>query len=167
MKPKSFAGMRCSIAGAMEAIGDRWAMLVLRDLAFGVRRYDDLRATSGIPTTTLATRLKHLEAHGLVEKQAYQAHPPRFEYRLTRKGRDLSTVLTALREWGDRWDASGYGAPTVEMVDRESGHPLRLALVDAQTGQLVPRNRATIRAGAGADDLVRSLVDKFNSEDAA
>jgi DNA-binding HxlR family transcriptional regulator len=167
MKPKSFAGMRCSIAGAMEAIGDRWAMLVLRDLAFGVTRYDDLRATSGIPTTTLATRLKHLEAHGLVEKRAYQDHPPRHEYRLTRKGRDLSTVLTALREWGDRWDASGFGAPTVEMVDRESGHPMRLALVDAETGQPVPPKRATIRAGPGADDLVRSLVDKFNSGDAA
>jgi DNA-binding HxlR family transcriptional regulator len=166
VKAKSFAGMRCSIAGAMEAIGDRWAMLVLRDLAFGVRRYDELRVTSGIPTTTLASRLKHLEAHGLVEKRAYQDHPPRFEYRLTPKGRDLSTVLAALREWGDRWDATGYGAPTVEMIDRESGRRLRLGLMDAQTGQPVPRSRATIRAGPGADDLVRSLVDKFNSGDA-
>jgi DNA-binding HxlR family transcriptional regulator len=167
MKSKSFAGMRCSIAGAMEQIGDRWAMLVLRDLAFGVRRYDELRASSGIPTTTLATRLKHLETHGLIEKRAYQAHPPRFDYRLTAKGRDLATVLTALREWGDRWDATGYGAPSVELVDDASGHPLRLAFVDAETGQPVPRRRARLRAGPGADDLIRSLVDRLNSGDAA
>ena len=65
MKSKSFAGMRCSIAGALEAIGDRWAILVLRDLAFGLSRYDELKASSGIPSTTLSSRLKHLEAHGL------------------------------------------------------------------------------------------------------
>ena len=163
MKPKSFAGMRCSIAGAMEAIGDRWAMLVLRDLMLGVRRYDDLRATSGIPTTTLATRLKHLEKHGLVEKRAYQQRPARFEYRLTPKGRDLWKVTTALREWGDRWDASGYGAPSVELVDRETGHDLVLGLIDAQTGQPLPRERAAVRAGPAADDHVRSLLDRLNS----
>ncbi|MDP3766794.1 MAG: winged helix-turn-helix transcriptional regulator, partial [Dehalococcoidia bacterium] len=68
MRPKSFAGMRCSIAGALEMIGDRWAILLLRDLALGLHRYDDLRRNTGIPTTTLATRLRNLEAHGLVER---------------------------------------------------------------------------------------------------
>jgi len=164
MKPKSFAGMRCSIAGALEAIGDRWAILVLRDLALGVRRYDDLHASSGIPTTTLATRLKHLEAHGLVEKRPYQERPPRHEYVLTEKGRDLWKVTTALREWGDLWDASGYGAPTVEVVDRDTGRDLTLALVDPETGRAVPRDRVRYRPGPGADDLVRDLLAQLNPQ---
>ena len=162
MKPKSFAGMRCSVAGALEAIGDRWAILLLRDLALGVNRYDDLRANSAIPTTTLANRLRHLERNGIVEKRRYQEHPPRHEYVLTDKGRDLWKVTTALREWGDRWDASGYGAPTVEVVDRDTGHELTLALVDPATGQAIPRNRIHYRPGPGADDLVSDLLARFD-----
>lgn len=162
MKSKSFAGMRCSIAGALEAIGDRWAILVLRDLAFGLSRYDDLRGSLGIPTTTLAARLKHLEAHGLIERVRYQDRPPRDEYRLTDKGRSLWKVTTALREWGDQWDATGYGAPTIEVVDRETGHELRLALVDPQTGHAVSGERIQYRPGPGADDNVRALLNGIN-----
>ena len=167
MKSKSFAGMRCSIAGALEAIGDRWAILVLRDLALGLSRYDELQASSGIPNTTLSTRLKHLEAHGLVEKRPYQDNPPRHAYALTEKGRDLWKVTTALREWGDRWDATGYGAPTVEVVDRDTGRDLTLALVDPQTGRAVPRERIQYRPGPGADDLAKALLDKLNPGAAA
>ena len=150
MKPKSFAGMRCSIAGALELIGDRWALLVIRDLSLGLRRYDDLRASTGIPAATLAARLKHLAGAGIVERVQYQERPPRDEYRLTEKGRDLWKVNVALREWGDRWDASGFGQPMVEIIDRETGRPLTLALVDAQTGVAVPLERAQLRAGPGA-----------------
>ncbi|HZZ90247.1 MAG TPA: helix-turn-helix domain-containing protein [Caulobacteraceae bacterium] len=163
MKAKSFAGMRCSVAGALEAIGDRWAILVLRDLSLGMSRYDELQASSGIPTTTLANRLKHLEAHGLVERARYQERPPRDEYRLTRKGRDLWKVTTALREWGDRWDASGYGAAPLELVDRETGHELRLALVDRDTGRAVPLERVRLRPGPAADDDVRALLHRLNN----
>ena len=117
-------------AGALEAIGDRWAVLLLRDLSLGLSRYDDLQASTGMPTTTLSTRLKHLETTGLIERTPYQDNPPRFEYRLTDKGRDLWKVTTALREWGDRWNANGLGASTIEMVDGRSGRPVVLALVD-------------------------------------
>lgn len=159
MKPKSFSGMRCSIAGALELIGDRWALLLIRDLSLGLSRYDDLRASASIPAATLASRLKHLAASGIVERVRYQERPPRDEYRLTRMGRDLWKVSIALREWGDRWDASGYGAPAVETVDRETGRPLKLALVDAETGQAVPADRATLRPGPGADDHIRRLLE--------
>lgn len=158
MKARSFAGMRCSIAGALEHIGDRWALLLIRDLSLGLNRFEDLRASTGIPAATLASRLKHLVASGIVERVPYNERPPRLEYRLTPKGRDLWKVSVALREWGDRWDASGFGAPTVEMVDRESGRPLILSLVDAETGQAIPINRATLRPGPGADDQVRRLL---------
>ncbi len=161
MRPKSFAGMRCSIAGALEMIGDRWAILLLRDLALGLHRYDELRRSTGIPTTTLATRLRNLEVQRLVERVRYRDRPPRDEYRLTDKGRDLWKVTTALREWGDRWDATGYGAPTIQVVDQETGHELRLALVDPHTGRAVPRERVRYRPGPGADDTVRALIDNL------
>jgi DNA-binding HxlR family transcriptional regulator len=159
MKPKSFAGMRCSIAGALELIGDRWALLVIRDLSLGLSRYEDLRASTGIPAATLAARLKHLAAAGIVERVRYQERPPRNEYRLTPKGRDLWKVSIALREWGDRWDATGFGAPTVQTFDRETGRPLTLALVDAETGRAVPLERVQLRPGPGADDTVRRLLE--------
>lgn len=162
MKPKSFAGMHCSIAGALELIGDRWALLLIRDLSLGLRRHDDLRASTGIPTATLAARLKHLEAGGIVERVRYQDRPPRDEYRLTPKGRDLWKVSVALREWGDRWDASGYGQPTVETIDRETGRPLTLALVDTETGIAVPPARVALRPGPGADDSIRRLLEPAN-----
>lgn len=159
MKSKSFAGMRCSIAGALELIGDRWALLVIRDLSLGLRRYDDLRSSTGIPAATLAARLKHLEAGDIVERARYQDRPPRDEYRLTPKGRDLWKVSVALREWGDRWNASGYGQPTVETIDRDTGRALKLALVDAETGVAVQPGQIQLRPGPGADDAIRRLLD--------
>ena len=158
MRAKSFAGMTCSVAGALEAIGDRWAVLLLRDLSLGLSRYDELPASTGMPTTTLSTRLKHLDSSGQVERRPDQDNPPRHEYRLTDKGRDLWKVTTALREWGDRWDTNGLGAPTIELVDAASGRPLVLALVDQETGQPVPRGRARLRPGPAADANVRKLL---------
>jgi DNA-binding HxlR family transcriptional regulator len=158
MKAKSFAGMRCSIAGALEMIGDRWSLLVIRDLSFGLRRYEELQASTGIPAATLAARLKHLEAKGIIERVRYQKRPPRDEYVLTEKGRDLGKVGIALREWGDRWDATGFGQPSIELVDRKTGRPVELALVDAETGKAVPRERIEFRAGPGADDSTRLLL---------
>lgn len=163
MKPKSFTGMRCSIAGALELIGDRWTLLLIRDLSLGLRRYDDLRASMGIPEATLAARLKHLTEHGIVERARYQERPPRDEYRLTPKGRDLWKVCVALREWGDRWDATGFGAPTVETVDRTTGRKLVLALVDSETGAAVPRQHVQFRAGPGADDATRKLLENLDT----
>lgn len=159
MKARSFAGMRCSIAGALEHIGDRWSLLLIRDLFFGLNRFEDLRSSTGIPAATLAARLKHLVESGIVERVPYNERPPRLEYQLTPKGRDLWKVSVALREWGDRWDASGFGAPSVEMVERDTGRPLVLSLVDAETREAVPVNRAVLRSGPGADDAIRKLLE--------
>lgn len=158
MKAKSFAGMRCSIAGALELIGDRWAILIIRDLSLGLTRYDQFRASTGIPAATLASRLKALSESGIIETTRYSEHPPRDAYRLTPKGRDLWKVTLALREWGDRWDATGYGAPSVETVDRETGRPLTLGLVDRTTGEAVPPRRAMLKPGPGADAAMRERL---------
>lgn len=158
MQTKSFVGMRCSIAGALELIGDRWAFLILRDLSLGLSRYDDLQSSTGIPAATLSARLKHLVSSNIVDRVRYQDRPPRDEYRLSKKGRDLWKVSVALREWGDRWDASGFGAPAIELVDRESGRPLTLALIDAMTNEVIPLERARLRPGPTADPAIQRLL---------
>lgn len=156
MRTKSFTGMTCSIAGALEAVSDRWGFLILRDMLLGLTRYDAFQTSSGIPAQTLANRLKHLETYGLIERSRYQDKPPRDEYLLTEKGRDLAAVITALREWGDRWDAHGSpeGAPVV-LTNSRTGNEVRLALVDTQTGAVVPMDAAKPIEGPGADPLTR------------
>lgn len=92
----------CPVARALEKIGERWTILILRDLLLrGPHRFQDLmQSLDGIGPTTLSTRLKSLEASGLVERRFYSDHPPRAEYLLTEKGQSLGPVLAALRDWG-------------------------------------------------------------------
>jgi DNA-binding HxlR family transcriptional regulator len=161
MKSKSFDGMACSIAGVMDAIGDRWAVLILRDLSLGLSRYEDLRRSTGVTNATLSDRLKHLEDHELVERRQYQTNPQRYEYRLTAKGRDTILVLQALLQVGDKWAVSGDAGPPLEFVDRKTGHPVKLARVDSETGQGVRLQDVQPQAGPGADELVRWRLTHF------
>jgi DNA-binding HxlR family transcriptional regulator len=117
----------CSIAGTLEVIGDRWTMLILRDAFRGVRRFDEFQRDLGIARNLLTDRLTKLVEYGVMEKQLYQAHPPRFEYRLTPRGVDLSPALVALMRWGDKWLAEG--APPVSLLHDRCGQPLDQAFV--------------------------------------
>ena len=91
----------CPIACSLELIGDRWTLLIVRDLFLGKRRFSDfLSSAERVPTNILTERLKRLERAGLVQRTRYQEHPPRFEYRLTRAGRELSPVVRAVYAWG-------------------------------------------------------------------
>jgi DNA-binding HxlR family transcriptional regulator len=91
----------CPVAGALDLVGDRWTLLVVRDLLRGKRRYGDLAASSErIPTNILADRLRRLERGGVVERVQYSARPPRFEYRLTSRGEDLRPAIGSLAAWG-------------------------------------------------------------------
>ena len=119
MRRTSFENMRCSIAQALEIVGEWWTLLVVRELLLGVSRFDALQDRLGISRNILTDRLRTLEHAGVVERRAYQHNPERFDYLLTDKGRDLWMVVTAMREWGDRW-AAPQGPPT-EMVHRTCG----------------------------------------------
>jgi len=91
----------CPIACSLDLIGDRWTLLIVRDLFRGKRRFSEFLASDeGIKTNILAGRLKRLEEAGLVQRSPYQKHPPRYDYHLTSQGRDLSPVLTAIYGWG-------------------------------------------------------------------
>ncbi|HWA60905.1 MAG TPA: helix-turn-helix domain-containing protein [Caulobacteraceae bacterium] len=92
----------CSVAGALSVVGDPWTMLILRDAFAGVRRFDDWQARLGVARNVLAARLKSLVAHGVMEPRLYSERPPRREYVLTAKGRDLLPVLLTLKAWGDK-----------------------------------------------------------------
>lgn len=161
MKSKSFDGMACSIAGVLEAIGDRWAVLILRDLSLGLSRYEDLRRSTGVTNATLSDRLKHLEDHELIERRRYQTNPERYEYVLTSRGRDTILVLQALLQVGDKWAVSGDAGPPLRFVDRKTGHLVRLARVDNETGQRVRLQDVQPQAGPGADELVRWRLTHF------
>lgn len=94
----------CPVARGLDIVGDSWTFLILRDLLLdGALKFQDLHASlAGISPNTLSARLKKLEENGLVERRLYAEHPPRAEYVLTAKGRELRPVLKALREWGER-----------------------------------------------------------------
>ncbi|MBG01262.1 MAG: transcriptional regulator [Acidimicrobiaceae bacterium] len=102
----------CSIESTLTAIGDRWTLLILRDLFRGVRRFEQLRRDLGIAKNILSDRLQKLAEANIILSRPYQSNPVRNEYYLTDKGKDLSPSLIALMHWGDRWYAGG-SPPTI------------------------------------------------------
>ncbi len=98
--PAGIPGRPCSIAAALQLVGEKWALLAIREIAFGNCRFDAITRNTGAPRDRLAARLRAMDAAGVVVRQQYSEHPPRFEYHLTEAGRDLGLVLQALRAWG-------------------------------------------------------------------
>jgi DNA-binding HxlR family transcriptional regulator len=92
----------CPVANALDLFGDKWTLIVIRDLVVGKRRYGDFqKSPEGIPTNILADRLRQLEQHEVIRKAPYQRRPPRYEYHLTEKGADLLPVLQAMARWAN------------------------------------------------------------------
>jgi DNA-binding HxlR family transcriptional regulator len=110
-----------SVERAVSQVGDGWTFLVLREAFFGVRRFDEFQRNIGASPNILTSRLKKLVACGLLDRVRYLERPPRHEYRLTEKGRDLYPAVVLLMRWGDRWLDGGNGAP-LELVHRTCGH---------------------------------------------
>src|SRR6266542_1187076 len=113
MRLTSLASMNCSIAQTLDVVGEWWTPLILRDALGGTRRFDDFQASLGLARSVLTARLRKLTDQGILERYRYSEHPPRYEYRLTGKGRDLFGVLVALMQWGDTWAAGPDGPPVV------------------------------------------------------
>jgi DNA-binding HxlR family transcriptional regulator len=93
----------CSIAAALTILGEKWALLVIRELALDVHRFDQVQRNTGAPRDILTSRLRRLEETGVIEKRRYQDRPVRFEYHLTEAGDELRPILLALSQWGGRW----------------------------------------------------------------
>lgn len=110
----------CSIASALEVIGERWTLLVLREVHYGVHRFDTIHRNTGAPRQLLDKRLKALLAAGILERRQYTDRPPRFEYHPTEAGDELRPVLTLLNSWGTRWLPDAPHTP--ETFEHDCGH---------------------------------------------
>ena len=148
MRRASFDDMACSVAQSLEIIGEWWTPLILRDAFLGVSRFGDFQERLGIARNILAARLDALVEHGVMKKVAYQDHPPRYDYKLTEKGRDLWLVVTALREWGDRWEAPD--GPPVEVVHRTCDHVTHIVPTCSACGEVLSPFELRVRRGPGA-----------------
>ena len=103
MLKRDYEGQNCSIARALEIVGERWTLLIVRDAFLGLRRFDQFQDSLGIARNVLTDRLNRLVEEGILERVRYSERPERFEYRLTPKGRELNIALTGLRQWGDKY----------------------------------------------------------------
>jgi len=156
MQRKSFAEMECPMARAIEQMGDGWTLLIVRNALLGARRFQDFERALEIPPNTLSRRLEVLIDFGILERHRYDDRPPREEYWLTEKGRDLASVLLAFAAWGNRWLAP-RGA-VIECADPETGRRLEPVVVDRKTGRALSAGRVALRAGPGASARLRAAL---------
>lgn len=136
-------GRPCSVATALQVVGEKWALLVIRELFLGNRRFDRIAANTGAPRDILTTRLRSLEQAGVITRRPYQEKPQRFEYRLTDAGRDLQPVLHALRSWGDKW-----AVDESPLLVRHHDHPLDAGTYCRTCGEPVENRDLSVESRA-------------------
>lgn len=151
MLGKDYAGQECSIARTLEVVGERWTLLILRDVLLGVRRFDDIQEDLGVARNVLAARLERLVDEGVLEKRRYQERPARHEYVLTEKGRDLWPVTFELLRWGDRHAVGAKGPPTV-FVHRDCGGTVGDRRICERCGAELESRDVWATTGPGATD---------------
>jgi DNA-binding HxlR family transcriptional regulator len=125
---RDYEGQNCSIARALEIVGERWTLLIVRDCFLGLRRFEEFQQSLGIARNVLTDRLNRLVEEGILERVRYSERPERYDYRLTAKGRDLQIALAGLRQWGDTYISDKPPRITRRKSDKK---PVVAALVPA------------------------------------
>ena len=156
MKRTSFAKWPCSIARTVDLIGDGWTPIVLREAFYGTTRFDDFERVLGIGRNVLSQRLGRLVEEGLMERQAYQQNPPRYDYVVTEKGRELFPVLAAMMAWGDRWLAPN-GPPLLFRHDT-CGQDTHAEVVCSECREPLELDDVKPHLGPGFPDRLRDVV---------
>jgi DNA-binding HxlR family transcriptional regulator len=133
----------CPVAASLQILGERWALLAVREMSYGVHRFDQITGYTGASRDILADRLRKLESAGVVERHQYCEHPPRFEYHLTPAGEELRPVLLALSQWGGRWAQD----PPTSIVEHACGHQLEIDQSCHHCGEPITMG-TTLRRGA-------------------
>ncbi len=159
MPIQAFAALNCSIARTLSLVGERWTVLILRELFLGRRRFDQIQEELGIATNVLSQRLTTLVDEGIVERRPYSQRPERYEYRLTEKGLELQPVLLALLAWGDKYTAGGKGPP-LEIVHADCGHAVHAVSTCSHCGGELHARNIRSRPGPGATAEQRAREER-------
>jgi DNA-binding HxlR family transcriptional regulator len=159
MQRTSFEDMTCSVAKCLDIVGEWWSLLVVRDAMLGVTRFDDFQARLGISRNILTQRLNRLVDNDILKRVPYSEHPPRSEYRLTAKGRDLWLVIAAMRQWGDRW-ATAEDTP-VRLRHDSCGEVVTVLPACSHCGQALDARSVSAVPGPGvaADTFYRTPLE--------
>lgn len=165
MERTSFADWNCSVARALEQMGDWWTLLIIREAMFGTRRFSTFQRRLGISRNILSRRLEKMVRDGLLERAADPDDQRGVIYELSPKGKALFPVLLALMQWGDAHAADG--PPPMVVTRRDDAVPLPPIEVRDADGARVPLHAATVRAGPGADPATRARLEKLNAENGA
>jgi DNA-binding HxlR family transcriptional regulator len=151
--------MNCSVAQTLEVVGEWWSLLIIRDALLGNTRFDEFHNRLGISRNVLNERLGRLVTEGVLDRVAYQQHPPRFDYVLTDKGRALWEVLDAMRRWGDRWASPAEGPP-MQLVHTACGHHATPVLHCSECGAELAQGDLRLVYGPGADSRSPALPSR-------
>lgn len=160
MKRVSFDGMSCSIARSLETIGEWWTPLIVREVFFGRRRFDEIQGDLGISRNILTDRLTTLVDDGVLERRNIAQTGTRWEYHLTDKGKDLFPVLVALMQWGDKWAGDEKGPPVL-FEHRSCGHDADALFTCSHCGEALSYGSLRARRGPGwIDDPTHPLAHR-------
>ena|SRR5579859_3105280 len=155
MLGRTYDDQVCSVARALEVLGERWTLLIVRDAILGLRRFDDFQASLGVARNVLADRLGRLVEAGVLDRVPYQDRPVRYEYRLTAMGRELGVPVIGLMHWGDRHLAGPDGPPRLTR-HRGCGGDLALTLTCTGCGGPVPAGEVEVVPGPGLGATART-----------
>ncbi|MCA0873367.1 helix-turn-helix transcriptional regulator [Seohaeicola saemankumensis] len=156
MSRADLANTTCAISRAVERVGDPWILMILREIFLGSRRFDEFQRHTGASPHILSQRLKQMCADGILTKRAYSDHPPRYEYVVTEKGRDLWPMLVMLKAWGDKWLARDG---SVTLTHKACGHEMQPQLICPDCGEPLEARavRATIQPDLAEEREKRKL----------
>jgi DNA-binding HxlR family transcriptional regulator len=149
MQRKSFSDMNCSIARALDQVGEWWSLLIVRECTQGSSRFAEFQSGLGIAKNVLASRLERLTELGILERFPLEERANSDGYRLTKKGEELYPILVALMQWGDRW-ATPSGKPSVALVDDTTGTPIETISVHGKDGRPLSFHDVRFAPGPGA-----------------
>jgi DNA-binding HxlR family transcriptional regulator len=161
MYRKTFTGMDCSIARALDQVGEWWSLLIVRECTLGTSRFDEFQRHLGIARNVLTNRLNHLCENGILEKVPVGESERFFQYRLTPKGDELYPVLVALLQWGDRWAGPKEGG-SIKLLDDKTGKPVDWMGPRAGNGPVLDFRQIRLAPGTGAGDGTRNTVANRN-----
>ena len=156
MTRTSLQDFNCSLARTADIIGDKWTLLILRDVFFGVSTFSQFQKSLGVARNILADRLDKLVRHEVLEKVPTRPGVERFTYRLTERGEGLVPVLIAISQWGDEW-VFGKGAEPLRFVDRERSEPIQTLCVQSRDGRRLTTADIRPTPGPAADERILKL----------